>query len=170
MATRRSGKAVSDYDGDRETPIVRNRRATFDYVIADRIEGGLVLVGSEVKALRLGKVALVDAFAAVHRGEMWLHQLNIGAFEMARAFPHAQRRARKVLLHKKEILKIERAIAGEGATLIPLRLYFKGGRVKVELGVAKGKKFHDKRHEIAKKTADDEAKAIMNRARSGKGR
>jgi SsrA-binding protein len=170
MATNRTRRAVVTYDGDRETPIVRNRRAPFDYTIGDRYEGGLVLVGSEVKALRLGKVAIIDAFASVQRGELWLNQLNIGAFEMARTFPHTPRRARKVLLHKKEILAIERAVAGEGATIIPLRLYFKGGRVKVELGVAKGKKHHDKRHIIAKKTADEEAKAMMTRARSGKAR
>ncbi len=170
MATQRSRKSASKYPDGRESPIVKNRRASFDYTIGDRYEGGLVLVGSEVKALRLGKVAIVDAYASIQRGEMWLNQLNIGAFEMARSFPHADRRSRKVLLHKREILKIERALLGEGATLVPLRLYFKDGRVKVELGIARGKKHHDKRHEIAEKTADDEARAIMSRARSGKSR
>lgn len=150
-----------------EQLIVKNRRATFDYAIDEKYEGGLVLVGSEVKSMRDGKVDLVDAYASVDNGECWLKQMYIAPFEGARAFPHEPRRARKVLLHKKEVEQIDEQIMRGGFTVIPLRLYFKEGRVKVELGVAKGKKVHDKRQDIAKKTADREAKAAIGRGRKG---
>jgi SsrA-binding protein len=148
---------------DGEKLIVKNRRALFDYAIERRIEGGLVLVGSEVKSMRAGKVDLVDSFATVERGEVWLKQLHVAPFEMASAFPHEPRRSRKVLLHAREIEQLERDIGRGGYTVVPLRLYFKGGRVKVELGVAKGKKVHDKRRDIAKKTEDREVKVEMGR-------
>ncbi len=150
-----------------EQLIVKNRRATFDYAIDEKFEGGLVLLGSEVKSMRDGKVDLVDAYASVDNDECWLKQVYIAPFEGARAFPHEPRRARKVLLHKRQIAEIADLIARGGFTVIPLRLYFKEGRVKVELGVAKGKKVHDKRHDIAKKTADREAKAAIGRGRRG---
>jgi SsrA-binding protein len=152
-----------------EKVIVHNRRATFDYAVDERFEGGLVLVGSEVKSMRAGKVELVDAYATVERGELWLKQMYIAPFEQASAFPHDPRRARKVLVHSSEILRIDRAIMREGMTLIPLRLYFKRGRAKVELGLARGKKMHDKRADIAKKTADREARAAMGRTRKERG-
>ncbi len=152
---------------DGEKLIVKNKRATFDYAIDERFEGGLILVGSEVKSMRAGKVDLVDAYASVDRGELWLKQLYVAPFEQAKAFPHEPRRARKVLLHAHEIEQIDKAISRGGFTLIPLRLYFKSGRVKVELGLAKGKKTHDKRADIAKKTADREARAAIGRGRRG---
>ena len=150
-----------------EQLIVKNRRATFDYAIDEKFEGGLVLVGGEVKSMRGGKVDLVDAYASVDNDECWLKQMYIAPFEGARAFPHEPRRARKVLLHKRQIVEIADLIARGGFTVIPLRLYFKEGRVKVELGIAKGKKVHDKRQDIAKKTADREAKAAIGRGRKG---
>ncbi|HEY2509435.1 MAG TPA: SsrA-binding protein SmpB [Polyangiaceae bacterium] len=150
-----------------EKLIVKNRRATFDYAIDDKYEGGLVLVGSEVKSLRDGKVDLVDGYASVDQGECWLRQVYVAPFEGAKAFPHEPRRARKVLLHKHEIEKIDEEISRGGFTVIPLRLYFKDGRVKVELGVAKGKKTHDKREDIARKTAEREARAAIGRGRRG---
>ncbi len=150
-----------------EKLITKNRRATFDYTIDEVYEGGLVLVGSEVKSMRAGKVELVDAYASVDRGEMWLKQMYVAPFEQAKAFPHEPRRARKVLLHEHEIRRIDQALSREGFTLVPLRLYFSKGRVKVELGLGKGKKVHDKRADIAKKTADREAKAAIGRGRKG---
>ena len=159
MATKREEKD--------EQLIVKNRRATFDFEIEDSYEGGLVLVGSEVKSMRLGKVDIVDAFASVDHGEVWLKQLHVGPFEQARAFPHEPRRARKVLLNKREIAQIDKALSRQGFTLIPLRLYFKRGHAKVELGLAKGKKTFDKRADIAKKTADREARASVARGRKG---
>ncbi len=145
--------------------IVQNRRATFDYAIVDKLEGGLVLLGSEVKSMRAGKVELVDAYAAVEGGELWLKQMYIAPFEQAKAFPHEPRRSRKVLVRKSEIVRIDRAVSREGMTLVPIRLYFKSGHVKVELGLAKGKKTHDKRADIKAKTADREAREAMGRAR-----
>jgi SsrA-binding protein len=156
-------------DKEIEKIIVHNRRATFDYAVEERFEGGLVLVGSEVKSMRAGKVELVDAYATVERGELWLKQMHIAPFEKAVAFPHDTRRSRKVLVHASEITRIDRAVSREGMTLIPLRLYFKGGRVKVELGLARGKKTHDKRAHIAAKTAEREARAMMGRARKERG-
>ena len=149
--------------------IVQNRRATFDYAVEEKFEGGLVLVGSEVKSMRAGKVELVDAYASVDNGELWLKQMYIAPFEQASAFPHEPRRTRKVLVSKSEIARIDRAVSREGMTLVPLRLYFRRGRVKVELGLAKGKKTHDKRADIARKTADREALAAMGRARKERG-
>lgn len=164
-------KQTTKRDGDDaiQKVIVTNRRATFDYAVEEKIEGGLVLVGSEVKSLRDGKVELVDAFAAVENGELWLRQMYIAPFERAVAFPHEPRRARKVLVRKHEIQKIDRAVMREGYTVVPLRLYFRRGHVKVELGLAKGKKTHDKRADIKAKTADREAKAAMGRARKERG-
>jgi SsrA-binding protein len=159
----------TDKDDGIDKVIVTNRRATFDYAIEERFEGGLVLVGSEVKSMRAGKVEIVDAFATVERGELWLKQLYVAPFEMASAFPHEPRRPRKVLVHANEIARIERAVSREGMTLVPLRLYFRRGRVKVELGLAKGKKTHDKRADIARKTAEREARAAMGRARKERG-
>jgi SsrA-binding protein len=161
--------AKKDKDEGIEKIIVDNRRARFDYAVEDKIEGGLVLVGSEVKSMRAGRVELVDAYATVERGELWLKQMYVAPFEMASAFPHDPRRSRKVLVHKSEIARVERGIMREGYTLVPLRLYFRKGRVKVELGLAKGKKVHDKRADIAKKTAEREARAAMGRARKERG-
>ena len=146
-----------------EKLIVKNRRAFFDYAIEETYEGGLVLVGSEVKSIRAGKVDMVDAFASVDNGEMWLKQLYVAPFEQARSFPHEPRRTRKVLLHAREIDQVGKAVARGGYTLIPLRLYWKKGNVKVELGLAKGKKTHDKRAALAEKDAHREARAAMGR-------
>ncbi|MDB4942580.1 MAG: tmRNA-binding protein SmpB [Labilithrix sp.] len=149
--------------------IITNRRATFDYAVEEKFEGGLVLVGSEVKSMRAGKAEMVDAYATVERGELWLKQLYVAPFEQAKSFPHEPRRSRKVLVHHSEIAKIDRALSREGYTLIPLRLYWRRGHVKVELGLAKGKKTHDKRADIKAKTADREAKAAMGRTRKERG-
>ena len=149
--------------------IVNNRRASFDYSVEEKFEGGLVLVGSEVKSMRAGKVEMVDAYATVENGELWLKQLYVAPFEQAKAFPHEPRRSRKVLVRHSEISKIDRALSRDGYTLVPLRLYWRRGHVKVELGLAKGKKSHDKRADIKAKTADREAKVAMGRARKERG-
>jgi SsrA-binding protein len=166
---KKSQQRSSARDDTIQKVIVTNRRASFDYAVDERFEGGLVLVGSEVKSMRAGKVELVDAYAAVEGGELWLKQMYIAPFEQASAFPHEPRRSRKVLVKASEIARIDRAISREGMTLVPLRLYFKRGRVKVELGLAKGKKMHDKREDIARKDADREARAVMGRARKERG-
>ena len=152
-----------------EKVIIQNRKVTFNYSIEDKFEGGLVLVGSEVKSMRAGKVELVDAYATVENDQLWLKQMYIAPFEQAKSFPHEERRPRKVLVKKSEISKIERAIMRDGMTLVPIRLYWKRGVVKVELGLAKGKKTQDKRADIAAKTAKREAEAAMGRGRKERG-
>ncbi len=148
--------------------IAQNRAATFHYEISERYEAGIVLQGSEVKSLREGRAQLVDAYAAIERGEVWLRQMHIASFFAARAFPHAERGARKLLLHAREIRHLERAVLREGYALIPLALYFKGGRVKVTLGVGRGRKAHDKRAVLAAKTAAREALEALRARRDGR--
>ena len=116
-----------------------------------------------MKSIRAGKVDLVDAFAAVEGGEVWLKQLYVAPFEQASAFPHDTRRSRKVLLHRHEIEQIAEATSRQGLTAVPLRLYFKQGRIKVEIALAKGKKKVDKRADIAKKDAEREARNALGR-------
>jgi SsrA-binding protein len=163
------GEVVSqDRRKEAQKFIVQNRAATFHYSIEERFEGGLVLVGSEVKSLREGRVDLSDAYAALERGEVWLKQAYIAPFKAANAFPHEVRGARKVLLHAHEVRSLEKALTREGFTLVPLDLYFKDGRVKVTLGLGKGKKTHDKRAALAKKTEDREAQQAVKAGRDGK--
>jgi SsrA-binding protein len=144
--------------------IVKNRRARFDYEIEETYEAGISLVGSEVKSMRDGKVDVSDAYVAVERGEAWLKQMFVAPCEQAHAFPHEPRRARKLLLHAREIAQVHEALARGGYTAVPMRLYFKNGRVKVEVGVGKGKKHFDKRADIAKKDAEREARVAMRQA------
>lgn len=141
--------------------IAQNRAATFHYDISERYEAGIVLRGSEVKSLRDGRVHLKDAFASIQNGEVWLEQLHISAYVSAHAFPHVVRGARKLLLHAKEIRHLERLVMREGYTLVPLDLYFKEGRVKVTIAVARGKKAHDKRAALAERTETREALEMM---------
>jgi SsrA-binding protein len=159
---------VNDKRKDAQKFIAQNRAATFHYVISERYEAGIVLRGSEVKSLRDGRASLVDAYASVDNGEVWLRQMHIASFFAARAFPHAERGARKLLLHAKEIRQLERAVLREGYTLVPLALYFKDGWVKVTLGVGRGKKAHDKRAILAEKTETREALEAMRARRDGR--
>ncbi len=154
---------------ERDRLIAHNRAATFHYVISARYEAGIVLKGSEVKSLRDGRVQLTLSYAAVERGEVWLKQLHIASFFAARAFPHAERGARKLLLHAKEIRELARATDHTGATLVPLRIYLKGGRVKVEIGVGRGKKDYDKRAALAAATEEREALEMIRAMRDRSG-
>jgi SsrA-binding protein len=149
-----------------EKLIVRNRRASFDYDLGERFEAGLVLIGSEVKMLRQGAADLSDAWCSIRRGEAFLEGVNIPEMPGA-AFGHEAKRARKLLLHAREIEEIDRAIAREGMTIAAVRLYFKDGRVKVELALAKGKKTLDKREAMKEKDAEREARVAMARGRRG---
>ena len=153
---------------DAQRFIAQNRAATFHYVISERYEAGIVLRGSEVKSLREGRAHLTEAYASVEGGEVWLRQMHIASFAAARAFPHAERGARKLLLHAKEIRHLERAVLREGYTLVPLNLYFKDGRVKVTLGLGRGTKAHDKRAILAEKTATREALETVRARRDGR--
>ena len=138
-------------DGDGIRDIVRNRKARHDYEIIDSFEAGIVLVGTEVKSLRAGKVNLKDGFAAVEKGEVVLHSVHISPYEPANRYNHDPERPRKLLLHRAEIRRLIGRSQQRGLTLVPLRLYFKRGRAKVELALARGKKRHDKREAIAKR-------------------
>ncbi len=151
---------------DAQKLIAQNRAARFHYVISQRYEAGIVLRGSEVKSIRASGAQLTEAYASIERGEVWLRQLHIASFFAARAFPHAERGARKLLLHAKEIRALERAVLREGYTLVPLDLHFKDGRVKVTLGLARGKKAHDKRAALKARTEMLEALDAMRPRRS----
>ena len=146
------------------TPTIVNRRARHDYAIEESVECGIVLVGAEVKSIRDGKVVLRDAYARVEDGEVWLYAMHISPYAFARPDLDPDRR-RKLLLHTKEIVDLQRATDTKGVSLIPLRLYFKDRRVKVELGVGRGKKSYDKRQSIAARDAKREAERAMKSAR-----
>ncbi|NWF88009.1 MAG: SsrA-binding protein SmpB [Ignavibacteriaceae bacterium] len=136
---------------DQEKNITVNRKARHEYFILQSFEAGIVLSGTEVKALRQGKANLVDSYASVDKGEVWLHSANISVYEQGNINNHEPTRLRKLLLNKSEIRKLIGKVKEKGLTLIPLRLYFKNGKVKVELAVVKGKKVYDKRESIAKR-------------------
>jgi SsrA-binding protein len=130
---------------------IQNRKARYDYQISDTVEAGLVLVGSEVKSLYSGLGNLTDAYCRVVNGEMWLYNLDVEPYEKTSAFQHERRRDRKCLLHRKEIDTLERKALEKGFTLIPLSIYFKNGRAKVQIGLGRGKANYDKRASIAEK-------------------
>ena len=147
--------------------IVSNRKARHDWAIQDTYECGIVLVGTEVKSLRAGRASLVDAFATVDDGEVWLRGLHITEYEMGTWTNHEPRRNRKLLLHKAEILKLIGKTKESGLSLVPLSMYFKDGKVKVELALAKGKKSYDKRQDLAKRDAQREMTRAAGRAAKG---
>jgi SsrA-binding protein len=134
--------------------IAVNRRARFDYDIVDQIEAGLVLTGTEVKSLRAGKASLAEAFATIRRGEAWLVQAHIPEYEFGNRANHDPTRQRKLLLHRDQIARLTEFTREQGRTLVPIRLYWKGGRAKILLGLARGKAQHDKRAAIAERDAD----------------
>ena len=145
--------------------IAENRKARFSYAIEDSIEAGIALVGSEVKSLRGGKSTISESYAHAKDGELWLVNAYIPEYTQASRFNHEPKRSRKLLVHKREADKLAAAIQREGMTLIPLKLYFNAkGRAKVELGIAKGKKLHDKREtEKSRDWARDKARLLRNR-------
>ena len=145
--------------------IARNRRAYHDYRIEDTYEAGLVLTGTEVKSLRDGRAQLVDGYAHIRDGELWLAGVHIPEYTEGTWTNHTPRRIRKLLLHRKEIDRLGREVAEQGLTLIPLSLYFSNGNVKVELGVARGKRTYDKRQDLAKRDAAREIDRALKRRR-----
>ena len=134
--------------------VAQNRKARHDYHLGDRFEAGMVLTGTEVKSLRAGRASLADAFATVDEGEVWLRNLHIPEYAFGNWTNHATRRNRKLLLHKKEIAKLDRETGTSGKTIVPLAIYFSDGYAKVELAVGTGKKDWDKRQTIAARDAD----------------
>jgi SsrA-binding protein len=141
--------------------IATNRRARFDYEILDRFEAGMVLRGSEVKSLRAGHANLKDSYAIVKEGEVWLVGAYIAPYSFSREGGHDPERTRKLLLHRQEIDRIASQMAERGRTLVPLRLYFKEGKAKVELGLARGKDRFDKRETLKRRQADREMERAM---------
>jgi SsrA-binding protein len=141
--------------------IAQNKKARHDYHIEDVVEAGLVLTGTEVKSLRAGRASLVDAFATIRDGEIWLQSLHIPEYSHGTWTNHTPRRNRKLLLHRSEIDKLTRIVDQQGVSLIPLSLYFKDGYAKVELAVGRGKKAYDKRQALAKREADREARRAL---------
>ncbi len=144
-----------------------NRRAWHDYEIFDRYEAGISLTGSEIKSVREGKVSLQEAYARPEKGEIWLQGAHIAEYKSAAFFGHEPRRPRRLLLHKKQIFEIEDEVGQKGLTLIPLRMYLKDGRAKVELGLAKGRREYDKRDAIAKRDADREIQRALRQRTKG---
>jgi SsrA-binding protein len=148
--------------------LASNRRARHDYAILDSFEAGIVLSGSEVKALRLGHAQIGDAFARVIRGQVWLDGVHIPPYQFAHGIgAHDPNRARKLLMHRREIEKLDHQIATEHLALIPLSMYFKDGRVKVELGLGRGRKKADKRQAMAERDSKLEMAKAVGRARKG---
>ncbi|MCF8260455.1 MAG: SsrA-binding protein SmpB [Melioribacteraceae bacterium] len=136
---------------DNEKNITTNRKARYEYQIIQSFEAGIVLTGTEVKALRQNKINLVDSYATVDLNEVWLVSANIGIYDHGNINNHEPTRKRKLLLNKSEIRKLRKAVNEKGSTLVPLRFYFKKGKVKVEIAIAQGKKVYDKREDIAKR-------------------
>lgn len=136
---------------DRVKIIAENRKARFNYFIDEEFEAGLVLVGTEVKSLRLGRANLKDAYARIKNGEVFLYQLHIGPYPFAHYDNHDPLRPRKLLLHKREIKRLFSKVNERGHTLVPLKIYFKGGKVKVSLALARGKRKYDKREAIKRR-------------------
>lgn len=142
--------------------VALNRRARHDYTILDKYEAGLVLTGTEAKSLRQGQASLVDGFAAFDdRSELWLEQVHIPEYLNGTWTNHSARRKRKLLLNSKELIKISRQVEDPGHTIVPLSLYFKDGRAKVEIGIARGKREFDKRHTLREKQDAREAQRAM---------
>jgi SsrA-binding protein len=148
-----------------EKLIAANRKATHDYFILDKVEAGIALVGTEVKSIREGRINLKESHGMVKDGEVYLLNCHISPYSHGTSANHDPTRARKLLLHRSEIRKLIGKTQEKGLTLVPLRVYLKRGRIKVELGLARGKKLFDKRESEKRKTADREARAAMKERR-----
>ena len=148
--------------------IAQNKKARHDYSIEDVYECGLVLMGTEVKSLRLGRASLIDGFATVNDGELWLSGVHIPEYTEGTWTNHTPRRERKLLVNKAELNKLIAKLKDSGTTLVPLSLYFKDGKAKVEIAVARGKKAQDKRESIKAREADREVARVVSRGSSGK--
>ena len=147
--------------------VAQNKKARHEYAIEDTYEAGLVLMGTEVKSLRMGRASLVDGFVDIDNHEAWLHGVHIPEYTQGTWTNHAARRKRKLLLNRVEIDKIERRVNEKGLTVIPLALYFVDGRAKVEIALAKGKKSWDKRQALAERQADREKEQAVGRRLKG---
>ncbi|HEY1354148.1 MAG TPA: SsrA-binding protein SmpB [Ktedonobacteraceae bacterium] len=143
--------------------ITVNRKAYHDYTVERTVEAGISLVGTEIKSIREGKVNLRSSYALLRQGEVWLENAHIAVYDFGNRFNHEPMRRRKLLLHRREIHQLEERVATKGLTLIPLKLYLKGGRAKLELGLCRGKKLYDKREAIAERDAKRDAERILRK-------
>jgi SsrA-binding protein len=151
-------------------PVAQNRRARHDFDVVETLECGIALQGSEVKSIRDGKVQLREAYARVEGGEMWLHGMHVSPYAFASGFgDHEPERPRKLLLHRRQIDELGARTQQQSLTLVPLSIYFKDGRAKVEIALARGRKTYDKRHAIAARDAEREVARTVARGRRGEG-
>ncbi len=144
-----------------EVLIADNRKAHFDYHVLETFEAGIMLLGTEVKGIREGKANLRDAYARVEKGEVWLYNVHINPYSHRGYVDHDPKRRRKLLMHKQEIRKLIGKTVEKGLTLVPTRMYFKGGKVKVAIALARGKQMHDKRETIKRRETDRETRAAV---------
>ena len=142
-------------------PIAQNRKAFHDYFVEEKLECGIALFGTEVKSIRLGKVNLKESWAQIRKGEIWIEGMHISPYEQGNIFNRDPLRPKKLLLHRGEIRKLDGLVMRQGYTLVPLELYLKDGRVKVQLGLCKGKHLHDKRESMARKDSDREIRRAL---------
>jgi SsrA-binding protein len=159
---------VSPRESGRGKLVAQNKKARHDYEILDTYEAGLVLTGTEVKSLRQGRCSLVDAYAVIQDGEAWLMGAHIPEYTEGTWNNHTPRRQRKLLLHKEEILRLIGKTKETGLALVPLQLYFKDGRAKVEIALARGRKAHDKRQALSERDAKREIQTALGRALKGR--
>ena len=165
----KSAKAASKGEKPAEKVVAENRKARHEFEILDTLECGVALVGSEVKSLRTGRISLDEAYGRVERGEAWLMGCDIPEYEKANQLNHKPKRPRKLLLHRREISTFAAQSFEKGLTLVPLKMYFKAGRVKVLLGVGRGRKAHDKRDKLKAATARRDIEiALRGRSRGGR--
>lgn len=147
---------------DGELVVARNRKARHDYLIEDTFEAGIALMGTEVKALRMGRASLTEGYAVFYGDELWLEQVHIPEYVQGTWTNHTPRRRRKLLLHRSELDKLSAKVHGSGRTVVPLSLYFKNGRVKVEVALATGKKAYDKRHALRERQDRRETERVIS--------
>lgn len=164
MATAKHGKSnPPERKRDNERMVAQNRRAKHEYEVLETLECGIVLVGSEVKSLRTGKLSLDESYGRLKGGEVWLIGCDIPEYTQANRFNHEPRRPRKLLLHRREIRKFASKAYEQGLTLVPLKMYFKLGRAKLLLGICRGRKLHDKREKIKKTDVQRDIQRAMRR-------
>jgi SsrA-binding protein len=167
--TRDAGKSRGGTPGGEGTRLVAsNRKAFHDFFIDETYEAGIALVGTEVKSLREGRINLRDSYAEVKGGELFLVGVHISPYEQGNIWNHDPLRRRKLLLHKDEIRRLTGKVNERGYTIVPTRVYFKGGRAKVEIGLARGKRLYDKRSDLAKREADREVEREFRRRQTGR--
>lgn len=136
--------------------VANNRKAGFEYFLLEHFEAGLALQGSEIKSIRAGQMSLAEAYVDIREGEAWLVESHVAPYAQANRFNHDPKRPRRLLLHKKELRKLWDAVRQKGVTIVPVKVYLKNGRAKIEIALAKGKKLHDKRDSIAKRDQERE--------------